>query len=225
MQKYELEKKIWTETDFQNMGWHDSHIYKTRLNVDLEFDIDYILQWNKPEVEGLPFSFWLAPSTLVFREIKNLQYEIDTAFNEAIEIEGIELTNVENEKHWTIVTHQGNLEFISEGFTQYIRQEPFFEFGQTISYIERNGFSSERTTEQDNPNRLKSDFIEQRKKDLEHYENAKKRQLKRHEKESLKQARDNGEIELKEYLIRKREIKEELDFYDYWLKETIFEDW
>lgn len=225
MQKYELEKKIWTEADFHKMGWHDNHIYKTRLTEDLEFDLDYILQWNEPEVEGLPFSFWLAPSTLVFRQIKNLQFEIDTAFNEAIEIEDIELTTVENENHWTIVTHQGNLEFISEGFTQYIRQKPFFEFGQTISYIERNGFSLDRTTEQNNPNRFESDLLEQRKKDLEHYENAKKRQLKRHEKESLKQARDSGKIKLKDYLIKKREIKEMLDLYDYWLKETKFENW
>jgi len=225
MENYELEKKIWTEADFDKMGWHDNHIYKVRLTVDLELDIDYILQWNKPEVKGLPFSFWVAPSTLVFRGIKNLEFEIDTAFNEAMEIEDIELSIAENKNHWTIVTQQGNLEFISEGFTQYVRQEPFLEFGQTISYIERNGFSLEHTTKQDNPNRFRSDLLEQRKKNLEHYENAKKRQLKRLEKEILKEARDNNEIELKDYLIKKKEIKGMLDFYDYWLKNTKFENW
>ncbi len=47
---YQLEKNIWTDTDFEKMGWHDNHIYKIRLIKDLELDIDYILQWNSPEL-------------------------------------------------------------------------------------------------------------------------------------------------------------------------------
>ncbi len=39
---YQLEKNIWTDTDFEKMGWHDNHIYKIRLIKDLELDIDYI---------------------------------------------------------------------------------------------------------------------------------------------------------------------------------------
>ena len=69
---YQLEKKIWTDADFDKMGWHDSNIYKIRLTEDLELDIDYILQWNKPGLEGLPFTFWVAPATLVFKNIRNL---------------------------------------------------------------------------------------------------------------------------------------------------------
>src|SRR5690606_39565864 len=92
MGKYELEKKIWNETDFEKMGWHDCRIYKIRLTDNLELDIDYILQWNKPDIEGLPFTFWVAPATLVFKKISNIQFEIDTAFDEAVEIEDIELS-------------------------------------------------------------------------------------------------------------------------------------
>jgi hypothetical protein len=63
---YTLEKKVWTDQDFEQMGWHDCNIYKIRLTEDLELDIDYILQWNKPDLEGLPFTFW-ATLAQVFR--------------------------------------------------------------------------------------------------------------------------------------------------------------
>jgi hypothetical protein len=225
MEKYELEKKIWTETDFEKMGWHDCRIYKIRLTDNLELDIDYILQWNKPDIEGLPFTFWVAPATLVFKKISNIQFEIDTAFDEAVEIEDIELNKLDNKLQWTIITQQGDIEFEADGFTQWIRQEPFFQFGQTISYIERCGFSLEQTTDQDNQNRIRQDIVEQQKKDFEHYENVKKRQLKRKEKSDLEEQRENGKIDLKDYLTKKKEIKEMLDHYDYWLKNTRFENW
>ncbi len=225
MEKYKLEKKIWTDADFEKMGWHDCHIYKIKLSDKLELDIDYILQWNKPDIEGLPFTFWVAPATLVFKNIKNIQFEIDTAFDKAVEIEDIELNKSEKKIQWTIITHQGEIEFTADGFTQWIRQEPFFQFGQTISFIERFGVSLEQTTAQENPNRLRQDIIEQHKKDLEHYENVKKRQLKRQEKSDLEEKREKGEIDLKDYLTKKKEIKELLDYYDYWLKNTRFENW
>lgn len=225
MDKYELEKKIWTDADFEKMGWHDCRIYKIRLTNNLELDIDYILQWNKPDIEGLPFTFWIAPATLVFKNIHNIQFEIDTAFDEALEIEDIELNNSDDIIQWTIITQQGDIEFTADGFTQWIRQEPFFQFGQTISYIERGGFSLEQTTDQENRNRIRQDIIEQQKKDFEHYENVKKRQLKRQEKSDLEEQRENGKIDLKDYLTKKKKIKEMLDYYDYWLKNTRFENW
>ena len=222
---YELEKKIWTDKDFEQMGWHDCSIYKIRLTDDLELDIDYILQWNKPDLEGMPFTFWVAPATLVFKNIKKIHVEIDTAFHDAIEIEDIERTQENQITRWTIITQQGDFEFVSEGYEQFIRQEPFFEFGQTISFIERDGISLDRTTDQENSNKNREDIVDKRKKDLEHYENAKKRHLKKQEKEHLDKARENNEIDAKQYLLKKKEIKEMLDYYDHWLKNTIFENW
>jgi hypothetical protein len=222
---YELEKKIWSDKDFEQMGWHDCRIYRIRLTEDLELDIDYILQWNKPDLEGMPFTFWVAPATLVFKNIKNFRVDIDTAVNDAIEIEDIERTQENNINRWAIITQQGDFEFLSEGYEQFIRQEPFFEFGQTISYIERNGTSLDRTTNQENSNRGREEIADRRKKNLEHYEKAKKRHLKRQEKEQLDRAKDNNEIDTKQYLLKKKEIKEMIDYYDHWLKDTIFENW
>jgi hypothetical protein len=222
---YELERQIWTDKDFEQMGWHDCRIYKMHVSKDLELDIDYIFKWNQPELEGLPFTFWVAPATLVFKAIKNLTIELDTAFEDAIEIQDIERVNINDEIRWTINTHQGNFEFVSSEYEQFIRQQPFFQFGQTISFIERNGFSLDRTISQENPNRNREDVLHQRKKDFEDYENFKKKYLKLQEKEQLEKVRENSRINTKEYLLKKKEIENILNQYDSLLKNSRFENW
>jgi|SRR5687768_8902613 len=171
---YKLEKQVWTDADFEQMGWHDCNIYKIRLTQDLEMDIDYVLQWNKSDLEGLPFTFLVAPATLVFRSVQNLTFDFDIGFEDAFEIEDIERTKSGNHYHWTIITRQGDIQFNSQGYEQHIRQQPFFEFVQNISFIERYGYSLDRTTNQQNPNRNREDVVQQREKDLEDYENVKK---------------------------------------------------
>ena len=219
---YQLEKKIWTDKDFEQMGWHDCNIYKIRLTDDLELDIDYILQWNKPDLEGLPFTFWVAPATLVFKSVENLTLDFDIWFEKAFEIEDIES---EDKNRWTIITQQGDIQFNSKGYEQYIRQQPFFEFGQTIPFGERNGYSLDRTTNQENPNRNREDIVQQRQKDSEDYENVKKRHLKKQELELLLKGRDNNELDTKQYLLKRKEINDQLFSYDYFLKGTKFENW
>ena len=53
MQDYQVEKWIWTEEGFDEMGWHDATVYGVRLNHNLEIDLDYIFEWIQPEVEVL----------------------------------------------------------------------------------------------------------------------------------------------------------------------------
>ncbi len=219
---YKLEKQVWTDADFEQMGWHDCNIYKIRLTEDLALDIDYILQWNNPDLEGLPFTFWVAPATLIFTSVQNLTFDFDIGFEDAFEIEDIEK---EGENRWAIITRQGDIQFNAKGYEQYIRQEPFFEFGQAIPFIERFGHSLDTTTNQENPNRLREDVVQQRQKDFEDFENFKKRHLKRQELEQLLKARENNAIDTKQYLLKKRTFKDQLFSYDYFLKGTKFESW
>ncbi|MXV14322.1 hypothetical protein [Hufsiella ginkgonis] len=220
---YELEKPIWTDSDFDDMGWHDATIYKIRVAEDLELDIDYIFKWNQPEVEGMPFTFWVAPATLVFKNIRHLKFEVDILEGYTLEIEDIERQAGEEGTVWAIITTRGDFEFMCDGYEQFIRQPPSFQFGQSISYIERSGVSLERITNLENPNILEERWVKQHKEDLEHYENAKKRQLKRNEKELLEKSRDEGSIDTKQYLLKKKELKDSLEYFDYWLKGTRFE--
>jgi len=45
------------------------------------------------------------------------------------------------------------------------------------------------------------------------------------ELEQLLKARENNEIDTKYYLLKKKEIKDQIFSYDYFLKETKFENW
>jgi hypothetical protein len=222
---YELEKSIWTDEDFEQMGWHDCNIYRFRLQEDLELDIDYILKWNPPDMEGLPFTFWVAPATLVFKKIRLLGFDLDVGLEDAFEIDDIERNISGNEVSWEMLTRRGNIEFVSNGFEQYIRQQPSFQFGQRINYFERGGFSLERTIRQHNPNLLNEDLQQRKTKDLEHYENVKKRHLKKKELDELNKLRENREVDTKQYLLKKKEIQDWIFHYDYWLKGTQFESW
>lgn len=152
--KHDLYKKIFTDTDYDQMCWHDCTIYKVRLADDLEMDIDYIVEWVEPEADGFPFSFWVAPATLVFKKVRNVTFEFDAIMQgETIEIEEIEMEHTDEGISWTITTRQGEMQFIADGFEQYMRQEPFFRLAQSIAISERNGISLDRTTNQPNPYR------------------------------------------------------------------------
>ncbi|HWZ22054.1 MAG TPA: hypothetical protein VNW06_05340, partial [Cytophagaceae bacterium] len=65
IEQYHLEKKIFTEEDFDIMGWHDSLIHGISFgdNFQFLFDIDYIFKWV---LEDKHYMFWVSPCTLVF---------------------------------------------------------------------------------------------------------------------------------------------------------------
>lgn len=90
METYSLEKWIWTEADFETMGWHDATIYGLKLNGDLSLDIDYIFKWNQPEVEGFQFTFFIAPCTLTFKNVQELSFELIQTIYYNFQIEDIE---------------------------------------------------------------------------------------------------------------------------------------
>ena len=52
MENYELEKWIWTEKDFDPIGWQDATVYSVwgSFTPNLEIDLDYVFQWNQQEV-------------------------------------------------------------------------------------------------------------------------------------------------------------------------------
>lgn len=80
-QDCELEKWIWTEDDFDIMGWHDSKIHALAFvpeDFEIAFDIDYILQWIHPKPNETYFKFWVAPATLVFENVRDVEFDIES---------------------------------------------------------------------------------------------------------------------------------------------------
>lgn len=79
----ELEKAIWTDDDFERLGWHDATVHgigfvegaKPWLG-QLMLDIDYIVEWIAPKPPSTALAFEVAPATLVFDEAVGINMEM-----------------------------------------------------------------------------------------------------------------------------------------------------
>lgn len=144
-EKYKLEKWLWTENDFEIMGWHDARVYAIAFSpekFEIAFDIDYILQWVHPKQNETFFSFWVSPATLVFGNIYDIEFKVDS-YSGGLEIDAItresigaprnaQCTGKNEEWAWTIECQEGEIKFRSTGYKQYLRAEPVLG-GQTLS--------------------------------------------------------------------------------------------
>lgn len=157
---FRLDKFIWTQDDYEQMGWHDCSIYGlTFLPIDeqgttnLLFDIDYIFKWVNPNKSGQPFSFWISPCTLIFKDAFALTINIDKrgGTTDMFEIADLYLVDkIEQEKNkwiyeWAIDLQEGYIKFKSSGFDQIVRLKPIFTNGQSLTLKERNGISFHQT--------------------------------------------------------------------------------
>lgn len=225
MTDYELEKWIWTEKDLGQMGWHDATVYGIRLNQNLELDIDYIFQWNQPDIEGFHFTFWVAPATLVFESPKDLSFELTQSFNNKwLDIQDIEMNESGENRQWTIIMQQGEISFKSDSFKQVIRKRPSLQLGQAIPYDERGGHSFDLLTGDKLNSGLRPDIEERRKKEFEDYDLAKIKFGLKGDLEKLNEKRDIGQIQTKEFLIKKKGLKDRIDSLTFQLRGTRYEE-
>jgi len=135
---YPLEKKIWTEADFEIMGWHDSPIYgmtwsnSTSGSADLIFDIDYIFEWIHPEPPDTYFSFWIAPATLIFKDTYNVKIDVGAAYERISDMEIADINRLDEVPYeggiiswkWEIALQNGTITFESRGYDQIIKGNP-----------------------------------------------------------------------------------------------------
>jgi hypothetical protein len=220
LEEYKLEKWIWTEKDFNNMGWHDSTIYSLRFQENLELDIDYIFRWNKSEVEGFYYTFWVAPATLVFKNPSELTFEFSDSFDYSFfEIEDIVL-ETDDKTSWTIIFRQGHISFKACNFKQIIRKRPSLQLNQKVPFDERGGISFSIIPGDGKTEALTSDIIERRRKQFQEYEMAKKLLVLKSDLEGLLKSRLSDQIETKEFLIKKKKLKVKIDSISFQLRGT-----
>lgn len=154
MEQYQPEKWIWTEADFDTMGWHDSAVHGVSFLPDqfeLAFDIDYIFQWVDRAADETYFNFWVAPATLVFKSVYDVRFDFELDFAEGLEISDIKRTdnrpvNSDNplagqDWRWNIETHQGDITLRATSYEQFIRLLPSFGRQQTVESARRGGVS------------------------------------------------------------------------------------
>jgi hypothetical protein len=156
-QTYNLEKTIWTQDDFEKMGWHDSNVYgfifernSEKFTSDIVFDLDYIFEWIQPTEPEKYFSFWIAPCTLIFKDAFDLKIDIEIGQAEfELEIADLHLiakTKNENEDiyEWNLEFQQGNISLKSHGFEQIVRKNAIYSNEQILDLEKRGGISFSR---------------------------------------------------------------------------------
>jgi hypothetical protein len=145
-----LGKLIWSEMDYEQMGWHDVTVHALATvpeQYKLLFDLDYILNWVKPVPPSTNYAFWLAPATLEFNNVIDLEIHLDSDSSEIIldEIHRLDPQptpdGTTTSWQWVIVTTRGAIRFRAIGYTQYIRSAPILTTSQVFTLDERGGIS------------------------------------------------------------------------------------
>lgn len=150
---YQLEKALWTDADFEQMGWHDCPIKALAFSdndYQLLLDIDYIFKWVLPKNKRF-YNFWISPCTLVFENVHDINIELSSD-GVALTIDKISRKNPvvprnaeyigrDTEYDWIIETFAGEISFKSVGFKQYVRQQPVLISTQELDTDARGGIS------------------------------------------------------------------------------------
>ncbi len=152
---YKLEKAIWTDSDFEKMGWHDSNVYAISFlnSTDPDknefcLDLDYIFEWINPEPPEKTFSFWVSPCTLIFHNVFDLKINIESGLLANLELEIADIfceeSVPEDKPHikiWKIELQSGDIQFQATGFKQIVRKKPIYKSTQNLTLSERGGIS------------------------------------------------------------------------------------
>lgn len=134
-------KEVWTELDFDEMGWHDSHIYAMSFpneKLEISLDIDYLFKWELNNLTNL-YGFWVAPCHLIFYNVLNLKIDIDFHNSIGLDVLDIKKDNakVSNNNKITlwdfqISTDKGEIKFESSGYKQILKEQPIYSISQVL---------------------------------------------------------------------------------------------
>jgi hypothetical protein len=151
MDTYELEKPIWTDADFDRMGWHDCRIHAMAFNPaarEFLLDIDYIFAWVQPPAGETYFKFWLAPATLVFEDSSDMGIDVSTWSN--LEIDRVLRSDPQRSPNgqttftYTIECQEGEIRIEASGYRMFVKQIPMLQRGQVLEIAKRGGYTFSR---------------------------------------------------------------------------------
>ena len=148
-----LEKWLWTEADFELMGWHDARIHAVAFlpeTFEIALDVDYIFEWVRPVPPAEGFTCWVSPCTLIFENVSELEIDLapyveltleDISRGEDLRPRNVEAIAKTVEWRWNVETTGGTIRMRAAGYRQYVRMAPRHVEGQSIPLSERGGIS------------------------------------------------------------------------------------
>jgi len=148
MESFKLDKHIWTQDDFKYMGWHDATIWSSFANTEeyeFSFDLDYIFKWVDPIGEEKYFKFWVAPVTMVFENVSDIKFDIESRQGD-IEIANLHMENPKltpngkfTEYTFRFECQEGIITLQATGYNMYVRQTPTLSKSQSLELDVRGG--------------------------------------------------------------------------------------
>ena len=154
MDLYHLEKQVWTDQDFEIMGWHDASVWSMLADSErFEFliDIDYIFSWVHPAHRETYFKFWVSPATMVFENASDVRIDIESQQGsiEVMEFHREVIGPSPNGKFtqykYKFECRQGRIELEATAFNMYVRRAPTCIDHQCLGLAARHGVSFSRS--------------------------------------------------------------------------------
>lgn len=157
----ELDRAVWTDDDFDSMGWHDASVHGIGFVEGeqpwlgrLLLDIDYIVEWVRPVPPSTSLSFRVAPATLVFEEAIDLSLRLSAGsvtFGVALQVLRLHRGRARSEAlapthhDYRIEGADFDLRFTAARYRQVFRSRPVASPRQTLSAARRGlpSFSTE----------------------------------------------------------------------------------
>ena len=147
-------KAVWTEEDFDQMGWHDDFVHAMAYQRDgagqgeLLLDLDYAVKWVPPLPGERYFSQWVCPATLVFHGVEQLDGSSEPNYHPAWGTVLLDIFRGEPDERamrsWTMDGLCFTITFVADAFTQYLRHLPVLTQGNKLTLEERSGLSFDR---------------------------------------------------------------------------------
>jgi hypothetical protein len=143
-------KSVWTDADFGQMGWHDCAVHGLAMEPGLDYpgrvliDLDYIVDWIRPTKPGGPFTFCVAPATLVFFPaqdiVANIEFKRMTFTPSLREIRRVAPEGTAYPV-WHLDGHEFEIVLRAGGFRQYLRHATIRTATQRLSLEQRDGIN------------------------------------------------------------------------------------
>lgn len=150
-----LVRPVWTEHDFAALGWHFASLWAFEVQhgecVDGEsqpwptdrvaLDLDYITRWVAPQKPSKSFTCWVAPCTLVFSGVSELELNFRDAASGPRTIS--EIYPVRG--GWHVAGAEGfDIKLAATGFRQTFRHRPVHGYPR-LELAARGGYSFSET--------------------------------------------------------------------------------
>ncbi|MDX1987214.1 MAG: hypothetical protein SFV17_11060 [Candidatus Obscuribacter sp.] len=148
-----LERLVWDQDDIEHMSWRECRIFAMAIQSDtfeVIFDAEYIYEAIYPEVTGQPFKIRRAPVTIVFENVRGLEFDFSYLETNISSLERLELDTDKARGmdrsvlfEWYFNCYSGNISVLATGFKVFVRKPPKLDSYRTLE--ERGGISFERS--------------------------------------------------------------------------------